>query len=83
MDQNVINWIIAGFGGLIGFLLKATWDAVKDLQSADKELTEKVAGIEILVAGDYVRKAELNDMQRELFSKLDRIEEKIDKKADK
>ncbi len=83
MDQNVINWTMAGFGGLIGFFLKAIWDSVKDLQAADKVLSEKVAGIEILVAGDYVKKAELNDMQRELFSKLDRIEEKIDKKADK
>ena len=83
MDQTLINWLLGGFGALIGFLLNAVWQAVKDLQSADKELTEKVAGIEILVAGDYVKKTELNDMQRALFSKLDRIEEKIDKKADK
>lgn len=83
MDQTIINWVVAGFGGLIGFLLKLTWDAVKDLQVADKDLSNKVASIEILVAGDYVKKAELNDLQKALFSKLDRIEEKIDKKVDK
>lgn len=83
MDQTIINWVMAGFGGLIGFLLKSTWDAVKDLQMADKDLSEKVASIEILVAGDYVRKSELNDLQKALFSKLDRIEEKLDKKVDK
>ena len=83
MDQTLINWIMAGFGGLIGFLLKATWDAVKDLQVADKELTEKVSSMEVLVAGDYIKKSEFHDTQRALFAKLDRIEEKIDKKADK
>lgn len=83
MDQNVINWTMAGFGGLIGFFLKAIWDSVKDLQVADKELSEKVASIEVLVAGDYVRKADMSDMQKALFNKLDRIEEKLDKKVDK
>lgn len=83
MDQTIINWALAGFGGLIGFMLKATWDSVKDLQHADRELSDKVASIEILVAGDYVKKHELTDMQKALFNKLDRIEEKLDKKVDK
>jgi len=51
MDQTIVNWMLAGFGGLIGFLLNAVWQAVKDLQKADKELTAKVAEIEVLVAG--------------------------------
>lgn len=50
MDQTVVNWMLAGFGGLIGFLLNAVWQAVKDLQKADKELTAKVAEIEVLEA---------------------------------
>jgi hypothetical protein len=37
MDQTIVNWTLAGFGGLIGFLLNAVWQAVKDLQAADKE----------------------------------------------
>ena len=54
MDQSVINWGLACVGGLVGFLLKALWEAVKDLQTVDKELASKVADIEILVAGAYV-----------------------------
>lgn len=83
MDQTIINWLLAGFGALIGFLLNAVWQAVKDLQSADKELASKVAEIEVLVAGDYVKREEFNQTVTALFSKLDRIEDKIDKKADK
>lgn len=83
MDQVIVNWLLAGFGALIGFLLTAVWRAVKDLQQADNELTNKVAEIKVLVAGDYVKKDEFLKSVTALFTKLDRIEDKLDKKADK
>ena len=83
MDQTIINWLLAGFGALIGFLLNAVWQAVKDLQTADKVLAEKVGNIEVLVAGAYVKKDEFTQAITALFAKLDKIEDKLDKKADK
>lgn len=83
MDQTIINWLLAGFGALIGFLLNAVWQAVKDLQTADKALAEKVGNIEVLVAGAYVKKDEFTQSINALFAKLDKIEDKLDKKADK
>lgn len=83
MTQELINWLLAGVGGLIGFLLRAVWQAVQDLQTADKELTEKVSSLEVLVAGSYVQKPELNTLATALFTKLDRIEDKLDGKVDK
>jgi hypothetical protein len=83
MDQTIINWLLAGFGALIGFLLNAVWQAVKDLQNADKVLAEKVGSIEVLVAGAYVKKDEFIQSINALFAKLDKIEDKLDKKADK
>lgn len=83
MDQTIINWLLAGFGALIGFLLNAVWQAVKDLQAADKVLAEKVGSIEVLVAGAYVKKDEFTQSINALFAKLDKIEDKLDKKADK
>jgi F0F1-type ATP synthase membrane subunit b/b' len=83
MDQTIINWLLAGFGALIGFLLNAVWQAVKDLQTADKVLAEKVGNIEVLVAGAYVKKDEFTQTINALFAKLDKIEDKLDKKADK
>ena len=83
MDQSLINWIIASAGALIGFILKAIWDAVKDLQTSDKELADKVGKIEVLVAGEYVKKEEFTATMLRLFEKLDHIESKIDRKADK
>lgn len=83
MDQTIINWLLAGFGALIGFLLNAVWQAVKDLQTADKVLAEKVGSIEVLVAGAYVKKDEFTQSINALFAKLDKIEDKLNKKADK
>jgi len=83
MDQSLVNWLLAGFGALIGFLLNAVWQAVKDLQKSDKDIAAKVADIEVLVAGDYVKKNEFQDNIKALFAKLDKIEDKIDRKVDK
>lgn len=83
MDQTFLNWVLAGFGAVLGFLLNAVWQAVKDLQKADQGLAEKVSSIEVLVAGNYVKKDEMQQTISALFLKLDRIEEKIDKKVDK
>lgn len=83
MDQIIINWLLAGFGALIGFLLNAVWQAVKDLQKADTSLADKVGKIEVLVAGAYVKRDEFDRAIDRLFEKLDHIEMKIDKKADK
>lgn len=83
MDQAMINWLMAALGALLGFLLNAVWQSVKDLQNGDKELADKVSKIEVLVAGNYVKKDELDGRLDALFGKLDRIEDKLDKKADK
>lgn len=68
---------------LLGFVVKAMWDAVKDLQASDKDLADKVSKIEVLVAGEYVKKDEFNSIMLRIFEKLDHIEGKIDGKADK
>ncbi len=83
MDQTILNWILGGIGGLLGFLLNTVWQAVKDLQSADKQLVEKMSQIEVLVAGDYAKREDVDRLGQALFSKLDRMENKIDQKVDK
>jgi hypothetical protein len=83
MEQELINWLVGGFGALVGFLLKVMWEAVKDLQSADLELTSKVNSIEVLVAGNYVSRDEFDKVISRLFLKLDVIDDKLTKKADR
>lgn len=79
MDQNILDWLFAGFSGLVGIMLSMIWSALKELQDADKKLTDEINSIHVLVVGDYVRHSELIEINHA----LNRIEEKLDKKADK
>ena len=83
MEQNLINMLAAAVSVLFGWILKTVWDAVKDLQKADDELIDKVNRIEVLVAGEYVKRDEFRADIDRIFDKLDTIEKKLDGKADK
>jgi len=81
--QEFYDWVLSGFCAVLGFLLNAVWQAVKDLQRADNELTKRVSEIEVLVAGNYVTRQEFDRVVERLFSKLDSIDRKLDSKVDK
>lgn len=88
--QTVINTLIATIGFLFGWLLKAVRESIRDLQTehknltnSDKQLSDKVQAIEILVVGNYVKHDDLEKLRDAIFFKLDRIETKLDNKADK
>ena len=66
-----------------GWFLRIMWDTLLNLQFQDRELADKVARIEVLVAGEYVKKEDFDRVIERLFDKLDHIELKIDSKADK
>lgn len=83
MDQNIFNIGVSLIGALGGIILKAVWDAVKELQQADKDLTEKVHNLDKIVAGDYVRRDYLDGKIEALFKKIDGLYDQLNKKADK
>ena len=66
-----------------GWFLRIMWDTLTNLQAQDRKLADKVARIEVLVAGEYVKKEDFDRVIERLFDKLDHIELKIDSKADK
>lgn len=88
--QTLINTLIATIGFLFGWLLKAVRESIRDLQTehkslanSDKQLSDKVQAIEILVIGNYVKHDDLEKLREDIFSKLDRIETKLDRKVDR
>lgn len=83
MDQSIINWILAAAGTAFGFIGKSLWESVKDLHAADRGILEKLGNMQVEVAGRYATRDELKSAIDRIGAQLDRIEEKIEKKADK
>lgn len=81
--QFAFNMALGLIAFLGGYVLKSFADTIKSLQSADASLTDKVQRIEVLVAGEYVKHSDFDKMTNALFSKLDKISDKIDSKQDK
>jgi triacylglycerol esterase/lipase EstA (alpha/beta hydrolase family) len=81
--QDLFNTAMGALMLLAGWFLRVVWDSVKQLQAEDRELADKVSRIEVLVAGEYVKKDDFDRLMMRMFDKLDAIERKIDSKADK
>jgi hypothetical protein len=84
MDFQVgFNVAIALVAFLGGWVLNSLRASIESLQKADTNLTTKVQSIEVLVAGSYVKRDDMDKLTTALFAKLDKIEAKLDGKADK
>lgn len=81
--QTMFNLAITLIGFLGGWVLNSLKSSIGTLQKADHDLTAKVQSVEVLVAGSYVKRDDLDKLSAALFAKLDKIEGKLDGKADK
>lgn len=81
--QIAFNIAVALVAFLGGWVLNSLKDSINSLKKTDAELADKVQHIEILVAGSYVKREDMDKLTEALFRKLDKIEAKIDMKADK
>ena len=82
-QQQLFNVLFALIGVFGGWWMKAMWEAIKALEQADKSLTASVGDLKVLVAGQYVKQDAFDKLSAAIFNKLDRIEDKLDGKADK
>lgn len=83
IEQTVINAGIAGLLAALSFILKVIWDGLRELQKADIEQSAQISNLRILMADSYIRKEDFERMTNALFNKLDKIEGKLDGKADR
>ena len=79
--QIAFNIAVALVAFLGGWVLNSLRASIESLQKADTNLTTKVQAIEVLVAGSYVKRDDFDKMTQALFSKLDKIDSKLDSKA--
>lgn len=81
--QSIINVLFAVAGGLGGWVLNNLKSSIDELRKQDSLLADKVQHIEVLVAGTYVKRDDMEKLGSALFAKLDKIESKLDGKVDK
>lgn len=94
MDQTIINWLFAGFGAALGWVMKVVWDAIKDLKADMKQIERDLP--EVYVRKDDFKTAmtDVKDVVKEVradmkegFSKMDNtlglIFKKLESKEDK
>jgi len=94
MDQTIINWLFAGFGATIGWVMKVVWDAIKELKADMKQIERDLP--EVYVRKDDFKTAmtDVKDVVKEVradmkegFSKMDStlglIFKKLESKEDK
>ena len=81
--QTSFNLAVGLVAFLGGWVLNSLRENIQSLQKSDSELATKVQGIELLVAGSYVKRDDLDKLTTALFAKLDKIDAKLDAKADK
>lgn len=81
--QTAFNLAIGLVAALGGWWMKTIYDVLMDLRRAETTTVDRVQRIEVLVAGQYVTREELGKLSDAIFRKLDKIEVKIDMKADR
>jgi len=81
--QTAFNIALGAVAFLCGWVLNNLKESIRGLQTSDSDLATKVQAIELLVAGSYVKRDDLDKLTTALFAKLDKIESKLDGKADK
>lgn len=81
--QVLFNIAVAGAGALAMWILNGLKASLDALHKSDMELSNKVQSIELLVAGGYVKKDEMEKHSMAVLLKLDKIDAKLDTKVDK
>lgn len=79
-DGFNISFTVAMF--LFGFIIRTLWNKVMNSKE-HSELHARISNVELLVAKNYVERAEYREFTNRLMDKLDRIEHKLDGKADR
>lgn len=94
MDQTIINWLFAGFGAALGWVMKVVWDAIKDLKADVKQIERDLPEVYVRKDDFKVAMTDIKDDFKELkhdmkdgFSKIDStlglLFKKLERKEDK
>jgi len=74
--QQLINLCLGSFLAIVGWFARQLWDAVQDLKT-------DVSDLELHMVENYVKKEDITNRFDRIEQLLDKVYEKLDKKADR
>lgn len=81
--QTILNMVFGALLVISGWIIRIVYDTMKELQKVDKELTDELGEIKVLVAGNYITRPEFDKKLDAMFRKLDEIHTLVHNKADR
>ncbi|HAZ61010.1 MAG TPA: hypothetical protein DCY89_05490 [Gammaproteobacteria bacterium] len=70
--QSLFNLVLGSLGVVLGWMLNGLRSSLYDLRTTDEALSNKLQEVHVLVAGQYVKREELERTIARIETKLDR-----------
>lgn len=82
-EQQLINWAVGVTGASAAWVFKTMYTRIGELERECDSIKDRIAANEVLVVSNFVKNDRFENLEKALFAKLDRIEDKLDRKEDK
>lgn len=87
MSEHFILWLLGTVislgAALTGWVFKMVFDAIKEVETNNSSLSKSLADHKLHAAETFATKADVQNGFDRVMIKLDKIDEKLDGKADK
>lgn len=78
LAHGVIDAFLAIVLFLVGIMVKSLRDVIEDGKQEQKALTKAINDLNVAVNRDYVTRAELQRVEKELWEKIDKMLDRMD-----
>jgi hypothetical protein len=83
MSEGWVQWLLGVGLTVVGWVSHMLWQDVKGVKDSHKETAIRLQNIEVLIAGEYLKRTEFREFQNTILEKLDKILDALNTKEDK
>ncbi len=83
MSEGWIQWLLGVGLTVVGWVSHMLWQDVKEVKNNHKDTFTRIQSIEVLIAGEYLKRTEFREFQSTILEKLDKILDALNTKEDK
>ena len=83
MDQALFQIVVGVAGAAVSFIAARILQAIRDLEHRIGQLNNKISELEVLVARQHVTHSHFNSVTGAIFNRIEKMDDKLDHKADK